>query len=390
LGGTLADPRVEGQATLANGQFSDSDSGLKLRGVTMSARLADNAIDISQFSGSDGAAGSLSGSGQISLLRAGASSLRLDLKGFRLIDNDLATAVASGQATIHRAADGRVKISGALSIDRADVTTNPPVPVDVTAMDVVEVNRPVGSGGHLQAESSHAPNVDLDVTLKAPGRVFLKGRGLNAELSLDAQVSGSATNPKISGQAKIVRGDYDFAGKRFVFDNRSVVYLANDPSDIRLDLTATRDDPSLTAVIRIEGTAAKPRIILSSTPVLPSDEVLSQVLFGSSASRLSAFEAAELASAVSTMAGGGGFDILGNLRSFAHLDRLALGGESTAGVTVSGGKYVTDNVYLELTGGREGPSAQVEWRARRNLSIISSIAGGGGDSTVSVRWRKDY
>ena len=59
-------------------------------------------------------------------------------------------------------------------------------------------------------------------------------------------------------------------------------------------------------------------------------------------------------------------------------------------MTVSGGKYLTDNVYLELTGGgREGPSAQVEWRVQRSLSIISRIAGQ-GDSRLAVRWRRDY
>ncbi len=392
LGGTLAEPRIEGEGSLANGQFTDADSGLKLRGVTLSGRLADNVLSITQFAGGDASSGTISGSGQISLERAGASSFKLDLKGFRLIDNDIATAVATGQTTISRAADGRVNVAGNLNIDRADVAANPPVPSGVTPMDVVEINRPSGQGGHLQAEATHAAAVELDVTLKAPGRVYLKGRGLNAELSLDAHVGGTTAATDLSGVARVVRGDYDFAGKRFEFDNQGVVYLASSTENIRLDLTATRDDPTLTAVIRIEGTAARPKITLSSTPVLPNDEVLSQVLFGASASQLSAGEAAELASALSEMAGGGGFDILGNLRTFAHLDRLALGGgASNSDVSVSGGKYVTDNIYLELTGGgREGPSAQVEWRVRRSLSVISTIAGAGGDSQVSVRWRKDF
>ena len=136
--------------------------------------------------------------------------------------------------------------------------------------------------------------------------MFLKGRGLNLELSLDAHVTGSTADPRLTGTAQVVRGDYDFAGKRFQFDNRGVVYLATAAEDIRLDLTATRDDPSLTAVIRIEGTAAKPKITLTSTPVLPNDEVLSQVLFGTSASQLSPLDAAELASAMTSLAGGVG------------------------------------------------------------------------------------
>jgi translocation and assembly module TamB len=84
--------------------------------------------------------------------------------------------------------------------------------------------------------------------------------------------------------------------------------------------------------------------------------------------------------------------VIGNLRAFAGLDRLAVGGgdQATGGVTVSGGKYITDKVYLELTGGgREGPTAQVEWRVRRQLSILSRLGGQAG-ARLAVRWRRDY
>ena len=389
LSGTLADPQARGEAAIAQGQFTDTATGLKLTGVTLAAQLDQTAIDVSQFSGQDGAGGSVSGSGRISLERNGASSFRLDFNRFRLLDNDLATASATGQATLSRGADGAVKLVGALTVDRADVAANPPTPTGVTSMDVVEINRKPGTGGHIQQVNAHAPAIGLDVTLKAAKNVFLKGRGLNAELSLDAHVTGDTAAPQLTGTARVVRGDYDFAGKRFQFDNRGVVYLGATAAAIRLDLTATRDDPSLTAVIRIQGTAAKPKITLTSAPVLPNDEVLSQVLFGSSASQLSPLDAAELASAMTSLAGGGGFDVVGNLRSFAHLDRLALGGD-TPGAVVSGGKYVTDNVYLELTGGPTGPTGAVEWRVQKNLSVVSRVAGQGGDSQIEIRWRKDY
>ena len=157
-----------------------------------------------------------------------------------------------------------------------------------------------------------------------------------------------------------------FAGQRFQIADSGVVHLGSTPQAIRLDLAATREDPTLTAVIRIAGTAAKPTITLTSTPVLPRDEVLSQVLFGASASQLSPLQAAQLASAVSGLASGGGFDVIGGLRNFAHLDRLGISDTPTVGgtlvggkyvyntaTTVSGGKYISNKVYLELIGGRE-------------------------------------
>jgi translocation and assembly module TamB len=391
LAGTLADPQARGEATIAGGQFDESATGLKLTGVTLTAQLDQSTVEVSQFSGQDGAGGSITGQGRVSLERAGASSLKLQLQRFHLIDNDLATAIASGQATISRDSNGQVELAGALSIDRADVAANPPTPTGVTPMDVVEINRQPGAGGgHLQTVNAHAPAVALDVSLKAARGVFLKGRGLNVEMSLDAHVGGDTAAPTLTGNARIVRGDYDFAGKRFQLDTTGFITLASTTEKIRLNLTATRSDPSLTAVIQIDGTAAKPVITLTSTPVLPSDEVLSQVLFGTSTSQLSPLDAATLASAASSMAGGAGFDVAGNLRTLAHLDRLALGGDTT-GAVVSGGKYVTNNVYIEVAGGANGPGGAVEWRVRKDVSLISRVAGGpGGDSQIEVRWRKDY
>ncbi|HZZ37173.1 MAG TPA: translocation/assembly module TamB domain-containing protein, partial [Caulobacteraceae bacterium] len=379
-----------GSAALDGGTFTDAPTGLKLRDVTLRAALADNAVDVSQFTGADGQSGSVSGAGRISLNREGVSSFRLDLKGFRLIDNDLAEAEASGVATINRAADGKVKLTGALTIDHAEIAPNPPVPTGVVPMDVVEINRPFELEQRFQAAGPSAPPIALDVTLKAAREIFVKGKGLNVEFSLDARVAGTTAAPQLSGVARVVRGDYDFAGKRFQFDNRGAVYLGANAQTIRIDLTATRDDPSLTAVIRIQGTAAKPKITLTSSPVLPNDEVLSQVLFGASASQLSPLEAAQLASGLSALAGGGGFDVMGGLKNFARLDRLAFAGDAAGGVTVAGGKYLSDNVYLELAGGgREGPSAQVEWRVKKSLSIVSRLTRQ-GDTRLSVRWRRDY
>ena len=399
IGGSLADPRLEGRAELSRGAFEDGVIGLRLENLSVVAVLSDNAIDVSRFSATDnrvgknagGEPGQLSGGGRISLLRDGVSTFRVNLKDFRLIENDAVTAIASGDTTINRAADGKVQVSGALTIDRATVAANPPTPRGVVPMDVKEINRPDDGEAEVLAEPTRGLVIALDVSLKAARGIFVEGRGLDAELSLDAHVGGTTAHPVLDGVARIVRGEYDFAGKRFEFDQRGAVYLAATPERIRLDLTATRDDPALTAVIRVRGTAAKPEITLTSSPVLPNDEVLSRILFGSSASQLSPLEAAQLASALAALAGGGGFDVIGNLKNFAGLDRLVFAGGGAAGaMTVAGGKYLTDDVYIEIIGGgRDGPAAQVEWRVKRNLSIISRLQGEGGGK-LSVRWRRDY
>jgi translocation and assembly module TamB len=150
----------------------------------------------------------------------------------------------------------------------------------------------------------------LDVTLKAPRRVYLRAAGWTSSSRWTLHVTGTTGASESSAAPPTsCAGDYDFAGKRFEFDPRERGLPLDPAEQVRLDLIATREDPSLTASVRIKGTAAKPDITLTSTPSLPNDEVLSQVLFGRSASQLSPLEAAQLASALSSLAGGGGFDV---------------------------------------------------------------------------------
>jgi translocation and assembly module TamB len=406
LAGTLADPKITGRADLSKGLFNDYGSGLKLRDLTVGAALNTDTIFVDKAQATDGLKGQVSGAGQISLARGGGSTLTLNLTSFRLIDNDTAQADASGQVAITRGADGKAKIAGALNLVRAEINAAARTGPNIATMDVIEKNRPFRIEEQLNptvtpvAGGGQPTGVAIDVTLKAARGVQVRGRGLDVDMSLDARVTGTTAKPVLDGEARVVRGAYDFAGKRFEFDDRGVVRLSNDPNQIRLDLTATRQDPSLTAVIRILGTAARPQISLTSTPVLPNDEVLSQVLFGASAAQLSPLEAAQLASALTALAAGGGFDVIGGLRTFARLDRLALVGGGQTGVSVAGGKYLTDNVYVELAGGgRAGPSVQVEYRVTKNLSLVSSLAnqtttqGGGvnqGGAKLSVRWRRDF
>ncbi len=393
LSGTLAAPKVTGHAAIANGRYQNYAVGLDLQQFTMDADFGREAVRVQQISGVDGHGGSLSGSGDISLAKAGGSSFAMKLKRFRVIDNDTATATMSGDVTVTRDARGQAKLAGSLKVDRADLSPSAPAPTGVVSMDVVEINKPGQPKVEVASEAAPkavgSPPLVLDVSVRASRGIFVKGKGLNVELSLDAHVTGSASAPDLSGTAKVVLGSYDFAGKRFDFDTSSVVHLATKPEDIRLNLIAKRQDATLTAEVDVTGTAARPEIKLSSTPQLPQDEVLSQVLFGSSAAQLTGAQAAELASTLASLSGGGGFDVLGRLRQFAGLDRLAFG-QGASGTGVSGGKYVTDAIYVELTGGgREGPSAAVEWRVRRNFSVISRV-GTQGDTQLSIQYNTTF
>ena len=388
LAGTVNEPRLNGRLNLAQGAFSDSQTGLRLTDVTLASRFDDTTALVETFTAADNGRGRVTGQGRIGLRQGSGSTFQLQLANFQILDNDLAQARASGPLTVVRGEDGNIQLTGRIDIDEGRIEANPPGSNGIVRMDVVEINRPGGDEEEDVERTARGPQIGLDIQLRSSsGRVRVVGRGLNVEMDVNARIQGVITRPVLSGTASVVRGDYEFAGKRFVFDDRGVVTLSTDPQRIRLNLSAMREDPALTATIRVTGTAASPVIELTSTPSLPQDEILSQVLFGRSASQLSAFEAAQLAAGVAALAGGGGFDVIGNLRELAGLDRLSFGGEASA-LTVAGGRYITDDVYLEIIGGGEGGAAvNVEWQVRRNLAISSKFSGQ-GDASLSIRWRR--
>ncbi|MDY6924907.1 MAG: translocation/assembly module TamB domain-containing protein [Pseudomonadota bacterium] len=388
LAGTIAAPRINGRMDLWEGSFRDNATGLQLRDVTLASRFDDTTAMVESFSATDGEGGTVAGDGRIGLREGSGSSVELALSRFRIIDNDIAEARASGPLSVVRAADGKIQLAGRIDVDEAVIQANPPGSTGIVRMDVIEINKPGGDVPEEEQNRPRGPQIGIDIAIRSPGGdVRVIGRGLNVEMSVNARVTGTINQPVLSGTARVVRGDYDFGGKRFVFDERGTVTLSTQPENIRLNLTATRDDPALTATIRVTGTAARPEIALTSTPDLPQDEILSQVLFGRSASQLSAFEAAQLAASVGALAGGGGFDVIGNLRELAGLDRLSFGGEASS-LTVAGGRYITDDVYLEIIGGGEnGAAVNVEWQVRRNLTVSSEFGGEGG-ATLSIRWRR--
>jgi translocation and assembly module TamB len=229
----------------------------------------------------------------------------------------------------------------------------------------------------------------LDMKVTAPRRVIVFGRGLDTEWSTDFQVTGSINDPVVRGTATLVRGDLDLAGRRFAFDTGSIRFDGPIRTS-RVDFSATRSATDINATVRITGTPMAPKFTLESTPALPQDEILARVLFGRSASQLSALEAAQLAAGLAQLAGGqAGFDPAGLLRQATGLDRVAVGASGGA-ATVQAGKYLADNVYVQLgAGGVGGAGAEVEWEPRPGLSITSG-AQANGDSRIGVRWKKDY
>lgn len=374
----------DGRIALADGRFEDAATGIALRDIDAAVRFDQSGVVLQRLTATDGADGRLTGQGRLEGEDRGQLTLRL--VRLQLVDREDVSAEGSGEVALVWRSEGAT-LTGALTLTQA--TAAPPqTQAAVPTLEVIEINRPEAEPGPEPRVRRPALPVALDLRIQAPGRVFTRTRGLDAEWALDVRVRGTAEAPLLYGEARLLRGTFDLAGRPFQLIE-GLVRFDGPPEAAIVRLTAERDTPDLTARVLLEGTVADPEVTLTSTPALPEDEILPQVLFGRGAGELSAFEAAQLAGSLAALAGQSAFDIAAAARSLADLDRLEVR-EEEGGLLIAGGRYLTRDVYLEVSRGALGSTTTtVEWQVRPRLFLISSFRGE-GEQKVAVRWRRDY
>lgn len=390
VSGTLGDPQVAGRIRGTGGRVEAPLLGAVATDVSLDARFTASKLELTRFTGKSGQ-GSISGSGNIDLSyeRAFPMDIRMVVTNAAILGRDDLSATGSGNIRLATDEYGGV-VSGTLTLSRADYRVGRTAVADVPVLQVTEKNTRVLGRRTVQYV---APTRWLfNLNIKADRRLLVTGMGINSEWQADVRLRGGATTPELFGRVQLVRGDYDFAGKRFQLTRGDIRFVGAYPPDPIIAVTAENTGNGFTAFLNVEGTAQRPQIKFSSVPSLPEDEVLSRVLFGSRVTDLSAPEAIQLAGALTSLRGGG-FNPIGAVGKGLGIDRLRiLPADVVTGrrTTVAAGQYVGRNVYVELATDAQGYTAtSIEIGLTRTLSVLSQVATLGGTSG-SVRWKKDY
>jgi translocation and assembly module TamB len=174
-----------------------------------------------------------------------------------------------------------------------------------------------------------------------------------------------------------------------------------------LDIVAEASTADITAQVNLGGFASAPTITLTSTPVVPQDEILARVLFNKGVSQITAGEGLQLAAAAATLAGGGP-GVLDRLRGSLGLDWFKLGsgatgpttgtlnprapsGSAASGTALSAGKYVAPGVSVGVSQGISPPTSKitVEIEVRPHLTV-GGEAGQSGSTGIGLNYNYDY
>src|SRR3546814_934712 len=216
------------------------------------------------------------------------------------------------------------------SVDRARFRLGRQSAAAVPRLEVREINRMDGGDD----DAAPAKPWRLDLKAKGNNHIMVTGLGLDSEWRTNLEVGGSTSQMGITGTANLVRGTYEFAGKRFDLTRGQIRFTGDSPPNPTLDIVAEANVQGLSATIRVGGTGLRPEIAFSSVPALPEDEVLSRLLFGTTVANLSAPEALQLAAAVASLrsGGSGAGNPLNKLGRAIGVDRIrVLPGNETTG-----------------------------------------------------------
>ena len=393
VSGTLDDPRVRGSLASDNLRVQSGLSGTDLRQVKARGTFDGSRLQLTSFRGATPAGGSVIGAGTVDLSNLGTRGpgidLRIAARDALLVDRDDMAATVTGPLRIVSNGVGGT-IAGRLAVDRGRWQLGRAVgPAALPLIRTREINR------RADVRPARAPGSPWRylIDARAPNRVDVRGLGLDSEWSADIRLRGTTSAPVIFGQADMIRGGYEFAGKRFELTRGRIRFFGENPPDPLLDIAAEADVDNLSARIAIRGTAQIPQITFTSTPALPEEEVLSRLLFGSSITQISAVEALQLGAAVASLRGGGGLDPINQLRSAIGLDRLRIVGADPVlgrGTSIAVGKYLGRRFFVELVTDGQGYSAtSLEFRVTRWLALLATVSTI-GDESFNVKVSKDY
>lgn len=397
---SIAAPQFGGSVTVSDAGYVDPELNLRLTGINGRASLAGTTARIESLSANLATGGSVSASGTVGLDGQLPANLSVSINSARYSDGEIFLATLSGGLTLTGNILGTPLLAGTLNIENANIT----VPEGFGAgaaqlIDVQHVNTPAAVTQTLQRariDAAGAPvpqtrsaGLLLDVTVNAPNQIFIRGRGLDAEVGGSVRLAGPLNNIQPVGAFSLERGRLSVLGQRLDFETGTVTLVGD--LDPQLYFLARTEGDNITVFVTISGRASAPEVSFTSNPALPQDEVLSRLIFKRSMGELTPIQLAQLAGAAAELVGGGGGGgLVDGLRGAAGLADLDVVTDDQGNVGVQAGTYLQDNVYLGVTAGANGQS-----KVSINLDVTDELvvrgsAGQDGNSSLGVFYEQDY
>lgn len=397
LSGSASDPDLEGTVELAGGRYEHLQFGTLLQDLRLAGNLDSRGVHISEIAATDGGKGTLTGKAEIEvgeqpLLAYDAEVTLRDMAVTRMDEMRL-----FGDIDLRLEGDEQAaKIRGEANVSRGEVDLAVALPPSVPQLEVENLpgtDEPAGGNNERRKEGEDeatAFSTSLQLAVEIPGRLFVRGKGLDSEWGGSLDIGGTAEAPQLVGELRARRGQLDLIGKTFAIRDSQITFLGGQPPDPQLDIVGVHSAGDIEVTATLTGTASTTVLAFSSDPQLPQDEILSRILFGKSQGRLTPYEAVQLAGVAANLTGtGGGLDIMGTIRKILRVDVLRVGGGED-GPSVEVGKYLREGVYVGTKRGATQDSSGVEVEIELTPHIRATTETTEADNKTGIQFKWDY
>jgi translocation and assembly module TamB len=387
--GEVAAPQIAGTLDLKDGKINDYGRGLSLTDINAQIIGNEAGLQIKSFTAS-AAPGTISMTGRVGVLQKGVPvDLQITARNAQPLVSKLITANLNADLTIKGTARERLDVAGKMHLNRTLIGIPNGMPLNVAVLDVRR------RGKKVIVVPEKPLIIGLDVAVQAPQDILVEGRGLEARMRGDLQVSGTTAAPLVSGGFDLDRGTFSLATGRLNFTEGRVSFNGaglQNKIDPTLDFTAQATVADTTATMHITGLADAPVFDFSSSPAKPQDEIMALLLFGAPTQQLTPLQLAQVGAALASMSGIGGGNSLNPLvkiQKSLGLDRLSIGAGATnaqtgqdSGASIEAGRYISKRVYIEAkqtTAGASQVEADIDLTKRLRLQTRL------GNGTASVQ-----
>lgn len=400
VAGPAEEPALDGTVTITGGAFFLEVSGVGYRGVEADLEVRGQQVVVRRFELRDDDDHLASVQGELNLPGIGPPTgfeLYVTADELHVLENAYGEVAASASLTVMGDLQTPL-ISGTITVDRGVIEAS-------DLLDRLSA-RGYRRAPLVEGDDPEAGPVDrssLSITLEMPDNVVVRGRDLRSGSGplglgdINATIGGALTiaketaeRPIVIGSVRVVRGNYQFQGRRFELQSGSEITFTGSPTNPTLNVDAQREISGVVANVHLGGTLDRPDLVLTSDPPLDQGDVLSLIVFNQAMNALPTEQRVSLAARAGVLAAGAiASPISDSVRRALDLDTFEIRPDETAsGASVIVGRQLNERVFIgfrQTFGSSEASQLSFEYRVNELLRIVTSLAQGSEGRSLRSR-----
>ncbi|CRX38125.1 translocation/assembly module TamB domain-containing protein [Estrella lausannensis] len=395
--GSINSPKIHGAFILSSGLFEIAELGTHLTGIRAEIKGEGDMLYLNSLEAGDGGSGTITGSGKMRLSLKDNFPFQVDLALSRAkpVHVNLFDGEANGFLTCTGTID-KAHLQGALSIQNGRLLLPRKIPETSVSYPVRYVNQADAKikPTELAADSGIDFPLDVDIELSIQDSFAIVDEDLQSTWRGKVNVTGPALKPNFIGEVKLIGGDYLLNGKQFSLSQGRIAFNGDFEKKSSLYVSLSRDIQNYQVEIILKGPLKDPEILLRSRPSLPTQQVLSLILFGRTASDINELQEEQLEQSLSNLTNSDKKDdTLTKFQKTLGIDHIEFmrSNDSSQQVCIKVGKYISRNVYLSVSRDSAEEVNAISLEAQIQKNIKAQIeAQDNAQGQFSIFWKKNY